>query len=45
MYSILKRKKMEQLDNKDGGLEKCPLVCAVAARLAAEIILDLQKGR
>lgn len=30
---------------KDGGLDKCPMVCATAARLAAEIILDLQKGR
>jgi C_GCAxxG_C_C family probable redox protein len=30
---------------KDGGLNKCPMVCATAARLAAEIILDLQKGR
>ena len=29
---------------KDGGLDKCPMVCAVAARLAAEIILDLRKG-
>lgn len=30
---------------KDGGLDKCPMVCATAARLAAEIILDLKKGR
>jgi len=30
---------------KDGGLDKCPMVCATAARFAAEIILDLQKGR
>jgi len=30
---------------KDGGLDKCPMVCATAARLTAEIILDLQKGR
>jgi len=30
---------------KDGGLDKCPIVCADAARLAAEIILDLQDGR
>ena len=29
---------------KDGGLDKCPMVCATAARLAAEIILDLQEG-
>jgi len=26
---------------KDGGLDKCPMVCAVAARITAEIILDL----
>jgi len=30
---------------KDGGLDKCPMVCATAAKLAAEIILDLHKGR
>jgi len=30
---------------KDGGLDKCPMVCATAARLAAEIVLDLQQGR
>jgi len=30
---------------KDSGLDKCPIVCADAARLAAEIILDLQDGR
>jgi len=28
---------------KDGGLDKCPSVCAVAARLAAEIILEGRK--
>jgi C_GCAxxG_C_C family probable redox protein len=26
---------------KAGGLEKCPLVCGVAARIAADIIIDL----
>ena len=26
---------------KDGGLDKCPMVCAAAARITAEIILDL----
>jgi C_GCAxxG_C_C family probable redox protein len=30
---------------KDGGLDKCPMVCATAARLAAEIILDLKKKK
>ena len=30
---------------KDGGLDKCPMVCATAAKLTAEIILDLQKRR
>jgi hypothetical protein len=30
---------------KDGGLDKCPMVCATAARLAAEIILDLKESR
>jgi len=25
-----------------GGLEKCPMVCAIAARIAADIILDLK---
>lgn len=29
---------------KDGGLDRCPMVCATAARLAAEIILDLKKN-
>jgi C_GCAxxG_C_C family probable redox protein len=27
---------------KTGGLEKCPMVCGIAARIAADIILDLQ---
>jgi len=27
---------------KDGGLDKCPMVCATAARLTAEIILNLK---
>jgi C_GCAxxG_C_C family probable redox protein len=27
---------------KAGGLEKCPMVCAIAARIAADIILDLK---
>jgi len=30
---------------RDGGLYKCPMVCATAARLAAEIILDLRKNK
>lgn len=25
-----------------GGLEKCPMVCAVAARIAADVILNLR---
>lgn len=29
---------------KDGGLDECPLVCGVAARLAAEVILDFKKN-
>lgn len=28
---------------RDGGLHKCPMVCAIAARITAEIILDFQK--
>lgn len=28
---------------KDGGLDKCPMVCAAAARLTAEIILNLKE--
>jgi len=27
---------------KAGGLEKCPLVCAIAARIAGDIILTLK---
>jgi len=27
---------------KAGGLEKCPMVCAIAARIAADIILRLK---
>lgn len=27
---------------KEGGLEKCPMVCAIAARIAADIILNLR---
>jgi len=30
---------------KDGGLQKCPSVCAAAAGLAAEIILDYREKR
>lgn len=30
---------------KSGGLEKCPLVCAIAARIAADIILALKGCR
>jgi hypothetical protein len=26
-----------------GGLEKCPMVCAIAARIAADIILTLEE--
>jgi C_GCAxxG_C_C family probable redox protein len=29
---------------RDGGLYKCPMVCATAARLAAEVILDFKKN-
>ena len=28
--------------HKEGGLEKCPMVCAIAARIAADIILNLR---
>jgi len=27
---------------KAGGLEKCPMVCAIAARIAADIILSIK---
>jgi C_GCAxxG_C_C family probable redox protein len=30
---------------KDGGLDKCPSVCAVAARIGAEVILEFQKRK
>ena len=30
---------------KAGGLEKCPMVCAIAARIAADIILTLKGDR
>lgn len=30
---------------KEGGLDKCPMVCANAARLATEIILDLKENK
>jgi C_GCAxxG_C_C family probable redox protein len=29
---------------KEGGLDACPGVCAVAARIGAEVILDLKEG-
>lgn len=28
---------------KMGGLEQCPMVCGIAARIAGEIILDLRE--
>jgi C_GCAxxG_C_C family probable redox protein len=31
--------------HKDGGLDKCPGVCAVAARIGAEVILELRKAK
>ena len=30
---------------KDNGLDKCPMVCATAARMTAEIILDIKNRR
>jgi C_GCAxxG_C_C family probable redox protein len=30
---------------KDGGLDKCPSVCAVAARIGAEVVLELRKAK
>jgi hypothetical protein len=30
---------------KAGGLEKCPMVCAIAARIAADIILTLKDSK
>jgi hypothetical protein len=30
---------------KANGLEKCPMVCAIAARIAADLILSLKDSR
>jgi len=40
-------KKSEEAEEwyKAGGLEKCPMVCAIAARIAADIILTLKESR
>jgi C_GCAxxG_C_C family probable redox protein len=39
----LNREEESEAWYKAGGLEKCPMVCAVAARLTADIILSLKK--
>lgn len=31
--------------HKDGGLDKCPSVCGVAARMGAEVILEFRKQK
>jgi len=41
----LKREEESEAWYKAGGLEKCPMVCAVAARIAADIILTLKGNR
>jgi len=41
----LKREEESEAWYKAGGLEKCPMVCAVAARIAADIILTLKGYR
>ena len=41
----LKREEESEAWYKAGGLEKCPMVCAVAARIAADIILTLKSSK
>jgi len=40
-----KREEESEAWYEAGGLEKCPMVCAVAARIAADIILALKGYR
>jgi C_GCAxxG_C_C family probable redox protein len=40
-----KREEESEAWYEAGGLEKCPMVCAVAARIAADIILTLKGNR
>lgn len=44
-YYDFKKEEDEAAWYKDGGLDKCPMVCATAARMTAEIILDLKEDR
>jgi hypothetical protein len=44
-YRLFIPEEMEAFHNVGGhGREGCPEICGIAARIAAEVILDIQKG-